>query len=173
MRPNDSSNPLSDAFRREALNNVASHMSSLKNQRELKNNPTDSFERARDDKSLPRMDHAVTGRSDVTPEEAEKAAAAARASGQLDDTDPEAIKRRREEAERLARDGVPPELLQAAKHIVEGQLHPVKGPRASLKDMKNPEETAQMHVEPEAFQDSMDIHDRAHPPAVIEDGPGE
>lgn len=88
---------------------------------------------------------------------------AAGAGGLLEDTDPSVRQRRREEARRLAREGVPIEVLEASGEIVKGQLHPVRGPKASLRELKAVPEAAAHETAPADFAAEMDIADSAAP----------
>lgn len=94
---------------------------------------------------------------------------AAGAGGLLEDTAPTVRRQRNEEAKRLAREGVPPEILEASGEIVKGQMHPVRGPRTNLREMKSVPEAAAHETAPAEFAAEMDIADTAAAPLLQED----
>lgn len=102
-----------------------------------------------------------------TPESQALLSAAA-GGGLLEDKDPALRKRKEEEARRLARAGVPEEILKASRDIVQGQVHPVRGPKASLREMKDIPEVASLETRPAEFAPEMDICVR-HVPLVQEE----
>lgn len=96
---------------------------------------------------------------------------AAGGGGLLDDTAPSVRRQRNEEAKRLAREGVPPEILEASGEIVKGQMHPVRGPRTNLREMKEVPEAAAHETAPADFAAEMDIADTAAAaPLLLDEG---
>ncbi len=189
-------NPLSDAFRREAARNVQQNVGAIKSQKELKDaagrGSLDDVEDAvllhgSAEPFISSQDGAgkdvatLTGRggakegcktSSAPPGEAERmedVVEGAAGLGLLEEQDPRAARRRSARARRMAEHGVPPEILQASRHIVEGQVDPVRGPRSSLQGIKTPPETSQMQMEPADYASVMEIHDVANAPMVVEE----
>jgi len=175
----DLSNPMSEAFRREAARNVQQNIASMRTEKDLRGDDAeDLFEstagRAGEAKAGdgPGAGRAGTGDgAAVSVGEGDRAQAAADragAAGLLQDRDPRLHRRRREEAKRLAEDGVPVEILQASKHIVEGQVDPVRGPNTHLKQIKTPPDMARVELKPADYQPVMPIHDEANRPLLDE-----
>lgn len=94
---------------------------------------------------------------------------AAGAGGLLEDTAPSLRRQKNDEAKRLAREGVPPDILEASGEIVKGQMHPTRGPRANLREMKNVPEAAAHETAPADFAAEMDIADAASAAALFQD----
>lgn len=176
FRPADL-NPLSDAFRQEALRNVQQNISAMRSQKELRakedgTSPDDVHDQITLQSSAPSKTLGSAKDPTDVREAAETALEGAARDGLLEEKDPRVQSRRREDAKRMARDGVPAEILQASQQIVEGQLDPVKGPRGALKGLKTSPETAQMQMAPADFHPVMEIHDQGNAPIPLEDGPG-
>ena len=83
--------------------------------------------------------------------------------GLLDEKDPAVRRKREEEARRLAQDDVPPEIFKVSKDIVQGQIHPVKGPHATLREMKAIPDVGTLEMQPVEFAPEMDIEVNAVP----------
>lgn len=66
------------------------------------------------------------------------------------------------------RGDTPPEMFEAARTIVKGQIHPVTGPSTSLTEMKSVSETAGVAANTmQAFHPLMDIHDTNNLPIAV------
>jgi hypothetical protein len=100
---------------------------------------------------------------DSSDEAEERAVLSAAGNGLLDEKDPAVRKRREEASRRLAAQGVPLEILKASGEIVTGQVHPVKGPKESLKELKNIADVAAIMTAPVGFAPMMDIKVEALP----------
>lgn len=165
-RPADVSNPMSEAFRREAARNVQQNIASMRTEKDLRGDDAqdDVFEPAagRAGEPAPRTAPASEG------DKAQAAAERAGAAGLLQDRDPRLHRRRREEAKKLAEGGVPTEILQASKHIVEGQVDPVRGPNPHLKEIKTPPDLARVELKPADYHPVMGIHDEGNLPLLDE-----
>jgi hypothetical protein len=219
----DAGNPLSEKFRREALQNVSQNISSLRSRKDMENGDADEkaqqdrVDLARGEKSAARPGDTVerprpadgdarpprgqteagaeagssdpaggrpdAGRARGGQSAAERARAAAQSmadaatdalesgallsaaggGGMLEDKDPALRRRKEEEARRLAQEDVPPEILAASRDIVKNQMHPVKGPKPSLREMKNIPEVAALETRPADFAAEMDIAPVAPP----------
>lgn len=192
MRPTEIGNPLSDAFRQKASLNVQQNLAAMKSQKELEQDaaapePADWMEwaAARGKTAEPTRPErggdpsrdaaaadlsSLEGGATVSEGDAvEWAAQKARSAGLLEEKDPNVARRKRAEARRKAEAGVPPEVLQASRQIVEGQMDRVKGPGSSLQGLKDVPEAARMQIEAEDFHPALEIHDTANEPIVMED----
>ncbi|MBM3463886.1 MAG: hypothetical protein FJX76_17460 [Armatimonadetes bacterium] len=167
-RVQDLSNPASEAFRREAARNVQQNISAMKTQKELKDGQADASDELKDRVTLQKAAAPLAKGGDTF----DKTVEAARGQGLLEDQDPTVKRRKQKEAKRKAQDGVPAEILKASRHIVEGQLHPTRGPRDALKEIKTSPETAEMRMEPADFMPALPIHDEANHPLMAEDDEG-
>lgn len=88
---------------------------------------------------------------------------AAAGSGLLEENEPGLKRRKSQEARRLAHQDVPEAVLRASREIVEGQIHPVKGPHSSLREMKDVPDVGAMEIAPAGFASAMDISDDVTP----------
>lgn len=218
MRVPDSSNPLSEQFRRDAILNVTQNIASMRNQKELAREGAveddaeqrdrvdlaraqpaapppsegDAFEQAGSPASAHGAPVAESGSQ--ASEQSNEAGArglgrdgghgedsgaaplgdggllnAALTSDLFEEANPSTRRQRSDEARRLARDGVPDEILKASGEIVKGQLHPVAGPKASLREMKDVPEAAAHETAPESFAAEMDIAEGGAPLQMPDD----